>query len=326
MLIPIGHDNLRGRRWPWITVALIALNTAVFLGTYWTIEEQSGETVAVESRLLTLAAAHPELNMSEDAQRFVHGVEESDPDYVAALRSGDEGSADPAGAAARTGKRSADLQAEMDTLCRQFSDEVETSLLWNYGYVPGAPHLTSYLTSMFLHGGWLHLIFNMWFLWLAGTILEDTWGRLIFPAFYLLCGLLAGAVHGIASSGSMVPALGASGAVAGLMGAFLVRFPKTKIRMMWLFFFRAYKFNVPAFALLPLWLALELFSGVWSGGNSDVAHWAHVGGFVAGALLALGLRASGLEQKAEQAVTAKVEWWKTPALSSSGRAPSHGPR
>jgi len=110
------------------------------------------------------------------------------------------------------------------------------------------------------------------------------------------------------------------------MGAFLVRFPKTKIRMMWLFLFKAYKFNVPAFTLLPLWLGMEFFSGVWYGATSGVAHWAHIGGFVAGVLAALAFRASGLEQKAEQAVTAKAEWWRTTALPSSGRPAPPWPR
>jgi membrane associated rhomboid family serine protease len=200
----------------------------------------------------------------------------------------------------------------MDTLCQQYKDEVSTSLLRTYAYVPAAPHAISYLTSMFLHGGWLHLIFNMWFLWLAGTILEDTWGRVIYPAFYLLCGLLATVAHGIVNSGSLVPALGASGAIAGLMGAFLMRFPKTKIRMMWMFFFGfrlwRYKFNAPAYALLPVWLGLELLSGLFTGAGGGVAHWAHIGGFVGGALLALALRATGLEQKADQEIEAKVTW------------------
>ena len=205
-----------------------------------------------------------------------------------------------------------ELQLEMDTLCQQYGDEVKGSLLRTYAYVPAAPHVISYLTSMFLHGGWLHLIFNMWFLWLAGTILEDTWGRVIYPGFYLLCGLLATVVHGVVNSGSLTPALGASGAIAGLMGAFLVRFPKTKIRMMWAFFFGfrlwRYKFNAPAYALLPLWLAQELLSGMFTGESGGVAHWAHIGGFAAGALLALALRSTGLEQKADKAIEAKVTW------------------
>ncbi|HXZ20152.1 MAG TPA: rhomboid family intramembrane serine protease [Candidatus Acidoferrales bacterium] len=326
MLLPIGHDNLRGRRWPWVTVVLIAINAAVFLATYSTIDTQLEETTQVESRLLILAKAHPELKMTQDAQAFVQNVEEKDPEFAAELSSGGHAEGDSENARAPRRDSPSELQSQMDTLCQQFSDEVVPSILWTYGNVPGASHLLSYLTSMFLHAGWLHLIGNMWFLWLAGTILEDTWGRLIYPAFYLLSGVAADVVHGVVNSGSMVPSLGASGAIAGLMGAFLVRFPKTKIRMMWLFLFKAYKFNVPAFTLLPLWLGMEFFSGVWYGATSGVAHWAHIGGFVAGVLAALAFRASGLEQKAEQAVTAKAEWWRTTALPSSGRPAPPWPR
>ena len=312
MLIPIGHENLRGRRWPYISIAIIALNVLVFLGTHWTIEAESTQTGEVESHLLMLAGAHPELKMMEDAQRFVQNFERSNPKMAEKLRSGNRDIEDAWDARMRMIEDPADLQAEMDTLCKQYSDEVESSLLHNYAYVPASPRAISYLTSMFLHGGWLHLIFNMWFLWLAGTILEDTWGRAIYPAFYLLCGLLATVVHGVVNSGSTVPALGASGAIAGLMGAFLVRFPKTKIRMMWVFFFGfrlfRYKFDAPAYALLPLWLGQELLTGVLVGQGGGVAHWAHIGGFAAGALLALAMRSSGLEQKADQAIEAKVTW------------------
>jgi len=312
MLIPIGHENLRGRRWPYVSIAIIALNLLAFLGTNWTIEAESTQTREIEMHLILLAGTHPELKMTEDAQRFVQNFERNNPKEAEQLHSGNHEVEDAWDARMRMVEEPAELQAEMDNLCQQYTTQVQSSLLRNYAYVPAAPHAISYLTNMFLHGGWLHLIFNMWFLWLAGTILEDTWGRVIYPIFYLLCGLLATVVHGIVNSGSMVPALGASGAVAGLMGAFLVRFPKTKIRMMWLFFFGfrflRYKFDAPAYALLPLWLGQELLSGFFMGQASGVAHWAHIGGFAGGALLALALRASGMEQQADKAIEAKVTW------------------
>jgi len=93
------------------------------------------------------------------------------------------------------------------------------------------PKPIAYLTANFLQGGWLHLIGNMWFLWLAGAILEDTWGRVIYPIIYLVAGAAALQFHAWLNPGSLAPTLGASGAVAALMGAFLVRFPKTKIEV-----------------------------------------------------------------------------------------------
>jgi membrane associated rhomboid family serine protease len=312
MLIPIGHENLHGRRWPYISVAIIALNVVVFLGTHWTLEAESQRIGEIESHLLMLAGAHPELKMTGDAETFVQNFEQNNPKMAEKLRSSSRDIEDEWDARMRVTEDPGELQADTDALCQQYSDELKSSVLRNYAYVPAAPHAISYFTSLFLHGGWLHLIFNMWFLWLAGTILEDTWGRAIYPAFYLLCGLLATVVHGVVNAGSTVPALGASGAIAGLMGAFLMRFPKTKIRMMWMFFFGfrmwRYKFDAPAFALLPLWLGQELLSGLFTGESGGVAHWAHIGGFVAGALLALALRSTGLEQKADEAIEAKVTW------------------
>jgi tetratricopeptide (TPR) repeat protein len=119
------------------------------------------------------------------------------------------------------------------------------------------------------------------------------------------------------SPGSMTPTLGASGAVAALMGAFLVRFPKMKIEMGWLFMFRFYRFKAPAYWLLPLWLGVEVFYGSLFGSTSGVAHWAHVGGFVFGALVALGLQHSGLEHKANKAIEEQVSWSADPEIDQA---------
>ncbi len=100
--------------------------------------------------------------------------------------------------------------------------------------MPAQPTAISYLTANFLHGGWMHLIGNMWFLWLAGFVLEDVWGRWLYSAFYLIAGAAALQFYAWSNPGSITPTLGASGAVAALMGAFLVRFPKMKIEMAWL--------------------------------------------------------------------------------------------
>src|SRR5258708_9209228 len=123
---------------------------------------------------------------------------------------------------------------------------------------------------MFLHIGWLHLIGNMWFLWLAGFILEERWGRVIYPIFYLLAGIAASLVHTISDPSSIVPALGASGAVAALMGGFLARFPKLKIHMLWYMLIFRVRFKAPAYWLLPLWLLMEVFYGSLFGQASGI--------------------------------------------------------
>ena len=157
----------------------------------------------------------------------------------------------------------------------------------------------------------MHLIFNMWFLWLAGFVLEDVWGRPLYLGFYLLAGIAATQIYAWASPGSLGASFGASGAVAGLMGAFLIRFPKLKIRLLWLFDFGLFGFLplwVRAYWLLPLWAGMEIYYGKISGQGDGVAHWAHVGGFMFGALAALALRYSGLERKANKAIEKKITW------------------
>ena len=198
------------------------------------------------------------------------------------------------------------------------------SITHKYAFVPGDTKLITYLTANFMHGGWLHLIGNMWFLWLAGFVLEDVWGRPLYLAFYLISGVAALQFHAWTNVGSMVPTVGASGAIAALMGAFLVRFPKMKIEMAWLFLFRIYRFKMPAYWLLPLWLAIEIFYGGLGGNSGGVAHWAHVGGFIFGVLIALALQHSGLEHKVNQAIEEKVGATVDPQLEQASDLMDHG--
>lgn len=189
------------------------------------------------------------------------------------------------------------------------------------------------MTANFLHAGWLHLIGNMWFLWLAGAILEDTWGRIIYPIFYLVAGAAALQFHAWLNPHSTVPTIGASGAVAALVGAFLIRFPNTKIEVAVVLGLRSIsnlalgkgiRFKAASYWLLPLWLLSEILAGVLFGHSSGVANWAHVGGFVFGALAALGLKHSGLEQQANEAIEAKVTWTADAPLVEASEHMEHG--
>jgi membrane associated rhomboid family serine protease len=148
----------------------------------------------------------------------------------------------------------------------------------------------TFLTSMFLHGGWLHLLGNMLFLFIFGDNLEDEMGRPGFLAFYLASGLGAGLLQVAADPASVVPMVGASGAIAGVMGGYLLLHPKARVDVLFIIVFFVRIVPVPAWIVLGLWLAIQIFSGLSDpGGDGGVAYWAHVGGFVVGAVLALPL-------------------------------------
>ncbi|ARE41837.1 rhomboid family serine protease [Rhodovulum sp. P5] len=151
-------------------------------------------------------------------------------------------------------------------------------------------HLTGFLTSMFLHGGLMHLAGNMLFLWIFGDNMEDEFGPLGFLLFYLACGLLAAGGQYLAAPQSMVPMVGASGAIAGVMGGYLLLFPKARVDILVILVFIFRVIPIPAWLMLGVWFALQLFAGVSApqdGGG--VAYWAHAGGFAAGLALTLPL-------------------------------------
>jgi membrane associated rhomboid family serine protease len=146
-------------------------------------------------------------------------------------------------------------------------------------------HWYTPVTSMFLHGGWFHLIGNMWFLWLFGNNVEDSMGRLRYLVFYLLCGVAAAATQTAVSPASIVPMVGASGAISGVMGAYVILYPRVRVHMLVVLFVFITRIAVPAYLMLGYWFLIQLIGGSAAQGEGGVAFWAHVGGFVAGALL-----------------------------------------
>jgi membrane associated rhomboid family serine protease len=162
-----------------------------------------------------------------------------------------------------------------------------------FSYADGSLSLADFLpfvTNMFLHGGWIHLILNMWTLWLFGPTIEDRLGPGRYLAFYLLCGIFASVAHVLFNPGSPVPALGASGAIAGVLGCYLRLFPLARIVVMIPILFIPLFFEVPAVVFAGLWFMMQLLQGTVElfapSAGGGVAWWAHVGGFVAGFLLA----------------------------------------
>ena len=143
------------------------------------------------------------------------------------------------------------------------------------------------VSSMFLHGGWFHLLGNMWFLWLFGDNVEDAMGRVRFIVFYLLCGLAAVAAQMASNPDSAIPMVGASGAIGGVMGAYAILYPKVGVHMLLILGFYVDRIFVPAWLMLGYWFLLQLLGGIpaLSSEGGGVAFWAHTGGFLAGVVL-----------------------------------------
>ena len=174
-----------------------------------------------------------------------------------------------------------------------FPDERALHLFFNdWAMIPARVtsrgEYTGLVTSMFLHGGLMHLAGNMLFLWIFGDNLEDRMGHVPFLGFYLASGLAAGLAQVMGAPGSVVPTVGASGAIAGVMGGYLLLFPRAQVDVLIIIIFFVRIITIPAALVLLLWFAIQVIAGL--GSNPDmggVAYWAHAGGFVAGAILTL---------------------------------------
>jgi membrane associated rhomboid family serine protease len=149
------------------------------------------------------------------------------------------------------------------------------------------PPALSLFTSMFLHGGWMHLIGNMWFLWIFGDNIEEAMGHFRYLIFYLLSGLLASISHVLSNVSSSIPSIGASGAIAGVLGAYILLYPRARVLTLLFLGWFIRLIYIPAGFVLGFWFVLQLLSGSVSQGQDagGVAFWAHIGGFVAGMLL-----------------------------------------
>jgi membrane associated rhomboid family serine protease len=156
-----------------------------------------------------------------------------------------------------------------------------------YSLRPAYFHIENVFTAMFLHANWMHVLGNMLFLWVFGEAVEDILGHAKYLAFYLICGFVAAMAQVLMDPSSRVPMVGASGAIAGVMGAYLVKFPRSHVLMLTWFLF-IFTFEVPAWLMLVYWFALQLFGGFGSiteSAQGGTAFFAHVGGFVSGAVL-----------------------------------------
>ncbi len=192
--------------------------------------------------------------------------------------------------------------------------------------LPQAPAEWTLLTSMFLHGGFMHLLGNMLFLWVLGDNVEDSMGHKRFVAFYLVCGVAAALAHALTDPGSRVPMVGASGAISGVIGAYLMLHPKARIKTLITYFI----VWLPAYVVLGFWIGYQFLSATMAAGGAGggVAWWAHIGGFIAGVILIIPMRRKGvpLFDRGIKKFELKLGLEKAPQRASRrSRIPESGP-
>jgi membrane associated rhomboid family serine protease len=293
MIIPIGHEGQTVRRLPWITFALIAANLAVFI----TVGRTASDVEERMARAFDAAKqdwwAHPYLTPRPELRAAM--AREMGEERFEAMEAAMNSSLHPT-------PTDADIRAteqqELDNLTAEWARAAESHPYGTWGLIPSRFRVLGLFTSMFMHAGWLHVLGNMFILYLAAPAVEDAWGRPLFLAFYLASGVVASLTFVLTHASSAVPLVGASGAIAGVMGAFLVRFTRTKIRFFyWFAFVFRGTFDAPAWLMLPLWLLEQAWMGSISSEGAGVAYLAHVGGFAFGVVVALTLRSGRIEER-----------------------------
>jgi membrane associated rhomboid family serine protease len=280
MILPIKSES-RVRRFPVVTASIIVLNVLVFLFSYPAMKRQN---IIVREKEIKLYEVEIKTLKPEDPSAII------------------EYAKDPEAQRERIKNReiaiSDELWEEWKTAYDEYQEAKNRSVASKYGFVATDFDISTLITYMFLHGSFMHLLGNIWFLWLVGLNVEDDWGRPFFLGFYLLAGIVAALLFA-GMTHSDIPMIGASGAIAGVMGAFAVQYYKSKIYFLFLWLFPPIFKIFPLYAwfYLPLWFLTQLFYAVFSIDYSNVAFWAHVGGFGFGIVVVVLLRYSGLERK-----------------------------
>lgn len=297
ILLPIGQQDSSVRRLPWVTFALIGLCVVAFVGTLSATSEAAEEVGAAFEKAIGYYFAHPYLELEPEFEALVtdRGGQRS-LDLMREL--GGEVSEKPASELELEAQ-----QAELDRLTGAVLEAIERLPYYRWGLIPSDVELVGLIAHMFMHGGLLHLLGNMLILFLAGPFIEDVWGRPLYASFYVVSGIIAALTHAGLYADSTTPMVGASGAIAGVIGAFLIRHATSRIRFFYMvgILIRG-TFYAPAWLMLPLWLAQQVFMGMMVdglglSGGGGVAYWAHVGGFVWGMAAAFGIKVTRIEER-----------------------------
>jgi membrane associated rhomboid family serine protease len=298
MIIPLDHENSTVRRLPWITFAIVAICLIVHIIVSIDLNRREKELEITVREFLEYYVQHPYLELDPEILTLIFGerLAEQAKEQIEILREE---------ASREVHLFQEQRQQELNQLSQKLKTVIVNIPYRKYGFIPAKRSFLALLTYMFIHSGWFHLLGNLLFLYLTGPFIEDVWGRPIYIAFYLIMGVSSALMFAQHYPDFAGPLIGASGAVAGVMGAFLILYWKTKIRFFFilipLFFIRG-TFKAPAWLMLPLWFLLEFFNAkvmdaINPQGGGGVAHWAHVWGFVFGVVAAFGMKYFKIEEK-----------------------------
>jgi len=318
MIIPIGHEKTEVRRMPWITISLIVACCVLFVHTASVQREIEPRIEAAAGETLRYFQGHPYLELDARAEPILFtGMDEARRRKLIETLSGN------LGPPRRASEREREQQ-KLDSMVESLLEQIDAHPFFRYGFVRDARGSRGWLSHMFIHIGLMHLIGNMFLLFLAGYIVEEVWGRPIFTGLYLSAGLASLFFFSFMSGGVSVPLVGASGAVSGVMGAFLVRYWSMRIRFWyWFMFIFRGTFSAPAWLMLPLWFANEVSSALLMdqlapGTGGGVAHWAHVGGFAYGVGVALVMRVLDVEARyINPSIESKVTLASNPVIDQA---------
>ena len=291
MLLPIGHELTTVRRMPWVTLTIIGLCLLAYILTA-VAPSGEGRIAAAERSAIVYYLDHPYLEFDTQLKSYLYyslrrqdGPEIPPPDDLGELRS---------------------EQLELAALVGTFYETRDSTPYFRWGLVPTRQEPTAWLTHMLMHAGLLHLFGNLFILYLVGPPVEDAWGHLPFAIFYVLAGIVAAFFFVAGYPDIDEPLIGASGAIAGVMGAFAVRYWNTRITFFyWLFFIKIYTgtFAAPAWLMLGLWVVgqIAFASGLWAfmsvADMGNVAFEAHIAGFVFGFGVAFVVKKLAIEER-----------------------------
>jgi len=284
-VFPIGSEE-GVRRLPYLTIGLIVVNTILWFITSNILGGQEKVLQEINRKLFEIES------------RYIYKIIEADPTF---LQKYDLDRVHERFFTEEIIPQDSRDYDEWHKLYKDYKAKRSSFVFDRLGFTPKRFDFFKIFTSMFVHAGFFHLLFNMLFLWLVGCNIEDDWSWKVFLGLYLISGVVACLFHALAFPDSRVPLVGASGAIAGVMGAFMVRHYKTKVRFayfMWFFLTRPFfgTFAIYAGIAFPLWFLMQITCASWSV-ETGTAYWAHIGGFIFGAAVSTTFRFLGVEKK-----------------------------